>query len=195
MDHSENHTLWSVQSCASKMAGQAAALGRVPVKRPNFDRKRSKFMFAIRWLGAFGRHGNFPAALKWELEDNTREVAAEWFSGSPAVSPDVEHCAVGLLVAKGAVMRCYSGDVWSVPSPSGERLVPTRPASEGQTHSECFCKPHYRAFVIRKPLDQLRPVIRRPLVSMARKHGLPVLWLRRWCDVYRWHSSFITIKF
>lgn len=161
-------------------------------------------MIAIRWLGAFRKQGTFEESLVWELEVNRREVAAEPFALRHRgcyfpVDPGVEHCSVGLLVAKGAIVKTFYGDVWSVPSPGGEWLVPTMPACSTDSHREAFCKPKYRAIIVRKPLDQLRPAIRRPLVAMARKHSLPIKRLQVWeapdeYGVERTFSRFINIS-
>ena len=144
--------------------------------------------FAIRWLGAFSQGSNFSSSLKWELEENNREVAAEWFDYGYHFD-GIHSKLVGLLVEKGAIVRRYNGDVWSVAE--GERLVATRSSTESTQHSECFCKPQYRGIVIRRHLDQLRPEIRRVIVQMAKKHNLAIyifthkrefkkLTLRRW---------------
>lgn len=133
----------------------------------------------IRWLGAFGKAESLDQSLRWELEDNQREVAATWcYFGTNGRHADmgplgVDHAAVGLMVAKGAVVRRYAGDVWSVPA--GDRLVKTRPASQDSDHGEAFCKPRFSALVIRKPLDHFRPAIRRAIVAAARKHGLKIM--------------------
>lgn len=127
----------------------------------------------IRWMGAFGKASSLSEAIRWELEENRREVAATWCHAGGLNGLGVDHAQVGLLVAKGAVVRRYAGDVWSVPA--GDRLVKTRPASQDSDHGEAFCKPRYSALVIRKPLDAFKPATRRAIVAAARQYGLKVL--------------------
>lgn len=128
---------------------------------------------AIRWLGAFGHSDSLTESLNWELCENRREVAAEWYDGSHAFR-GIKHTVVGLLIDKGAIIRRYNGDVWS--EVRGERLVPTRNSNTSNLHSECFCTPKYRGIVVRRHLDQLRPDVRRTVVAAAKKYHLAVFY-------------------
>lgn len=132
---------------------------------------------AVRWMGAFHRYGSFAEALRWEFE-NSREVAAEWFHGLVDATHSRVPSRVGLLVAKGAIIRAYNGDVWSYTPDGSQRLMVSRPSAHSSNdHTECFCRPEYRGIVIRRPLDSLRPEIRRPIIAVARQRQLPVFWV------------------
>lgn len=135
-------------------------------------------VIAIRWLGAFGKGASLEDSLAWELSAADREVAAEWFGDDiPVSGSGINHCQVGLLLARGTIRRHYNGDVWSVSH--GPYLRATRAPYESMGHTECFCIPRYRGIVVRCPLDQLSPKVRRPVMAAARRHGLPVYVIDR----------------
>lgn len=134
---------------------------------------------AIRWLGAFGRGSSLADSLRWELTENFcgREVAAEWIDPTSRHAREKEFSIrriVGLLVAKGAILRRFDGDVWSVASESG-RLETTRQSVH--THTECFCRPNFSAIVLTRPWGQIRAEIRRAIRTVSAETGLPVVYL------------------
>ena len=132
---------------------------------------------AIRWLGAFGKGSSLVDSLRWELTQNFggREVAAEWVDSQTSHQRFRIRRTVGLLVAKGAIIRRYPGDVWSVTSESG-RLEVTRP-STSYGHTECFCRPKFSAIVLTRPWGQLRAEVRAAIRTVAGETGLPVVYL------------------
>ena len=128
----------------------------------------------IRWLGAYGKADSLEEALAWELSQNTRlEVAAcPMHLGS-----DVGHCKVGLLVARKALRREHSGDVWSKYTEGGTLMGTRKPWKSG--HGEAFVAPRYKGIVAR--WEFLSEQTKKVVASQARLHKLPVLNLR-WDD-------------
>lgn len=112
--------------------------------------------------------------LFWELTQ-TREVAAEHISGS---NGQIRHARVGLLVDSRAVIKTYPGDVWSVTE--GDKLKATRYASGWELKNrqhEAFCKPVYRAIVVKEHPDRMKPVVMAAVREAAQRHNLPVMWV------------------
>ncbi len=133
-------------------------------------------MAAIRWIGAFGHSSDLASSLEWELTQRDREVAAEIVHGGQGT---ITHARIGLLVAKGAVIRSFPGDVWSVPGEGG-RLSPTRQATGWhKRHTEAFCRPEYAAIVLKDNPARFKPSVLKTVKDAAEKHGIPVLMLAR----------------
>lgn len=129
----------------------------------------------IRWLGAFGKaEGGLADALVWELTQ-TREVAAELIRRG---NGRILHARVGLLVDSRAVIKTYPGDVWSVAD--GEKLKTTRYASgwslKNRQH-EAFCKPVYRAIVVKEHPDRMRRSVMEAVRVVAEHYALPVIYI------------------
>lgn len=129
----------------------------------------------VRWLGAFGKGSDLAASLSWELTQN-REVAAEHITSG---NGKIRHARVGLLVDKRAVIRVFPGDVWSVAGEDG-KLRATRYASgyalTGR-HSEAFCRPVYRAIVIKDHPDRIKPVVMNAVRGASEGFSLPIVWI------------------
>lgn len=129
----------------------------------------------IRWLGAFGKAQDLAKSLEWELTQ-TREVAAERISGG---NGKIRHARVGLLVDSRAVIKTYPGDVWSVVTES-DKLKATRYASGWglkNRQQEAFCKPVYRAIVVKEHPDRMKPVVMAAVREAAHRHNLHVVWI------------------
>jgi len=124
----------------------------------------------IRWLGAFGRLSDLSQSLDWEF-GNRRDVAAE-------IVTDKSHldwCHIGLVVKNSAARKKYRGDVWSVTTQRGVRLVPTRGEHDsGSPHQEAICRPKYAAVVVKGSISaKTWQVVR----EAANRHGVPVVRL------------------
>lgn len=133
-------------------------------------------MAAIRWIGAFGHASDLASSLEWELTQHDREVAAEIVHGGQGT---ITHARIGLLVDKGAVIRAFPGDVWSV-TREGGRLEATRQATGWhKNHTEAFCRPEYAAIVLKDHPARFRPSVLKAVKDAAEKHGLPVIMLAR----------------
>ena len=92
----------------------------------------------VRWMGAFGKKGSLYSSLNWELLNCSKEVACEHLSKGKS---SIHQSKVGLIIPKSAILKMYSGDVWS--EYKGDKLVPTRHI-RNYTHKqyhECFAKP------------------------------------------------------
>ena len=122
----------------------------------------------IRWVGAYGKAESLEEALAWELSQTTRlEVAAcPMHRGS-----DVPHCSVGLLIARKALRRKHSGDVWSEYTAEGTLMGTRKPRKSG--HGEAFVAPRYTGIVVRWGF--LSEQAKKAVASQARLHKLPVL--------------------
>lgn len=149
----------------------------------------------VRWLGAFGSSSSLAESLSWELSQREREVAAERVATSrkvqewaydksgqlrerlvPAGNGSIQHALVGLWIDKRAVVRSFTGDVWSVTSEDG-RLVPTR-HSKPCGHTEVFCRPGYvKALVVKKHPASLSGEVLSALRDASKSHDLDVFLL------------------
>ena len=138
----------------------------------------------VRWLGAYGHGMSLADSLAWELTQGKREVAAERFTrgcGFAARRYNGNFAArVGLRVAKGALVKRYPGDVYSVAREDGT-LAPTRYASGPLTrtgrHEECFCQPVFDAIICREHPARMGKGVDAVLRQAAARFGLPVLVL------------------
>ena len=136
----------------------------------------------IRWLGAYGKSTNLAESLTWELTQTERsELAA-----SPCHLGDVAHCNVGLLVARRAVIRIYSGDAWTVKGEDGT-LRKTRRPDRSAGHGEAIVRPEYRGIVVR--WDYLSSDARAIVARHARLYRLPILDL-----CYTWENSKLQLR-
>ena len=129
----------------------------------------------IRWLGAYRRGGESLAeSFQWEFRQTGRKIlAAERLQNRRSRMHN--GATVGLLVPNRAVVRRFSGDVWS--EQRNGHLRATR-SQEGGSHSpwEAWVRPEYIGIIIRKPISGQGAVAIR---DIAEKTGLPVLRLTR----------------
>ena len=129
----------------------------------------------VRWIGAFGKSSSLSNSLSWELTQNEREVAAEYINGNQG---SIRHAKVGLLLAKGSVIRSFPGDVWSVAK--NGKLEPTRQATGWcKNHTECFCRPEYSAIVLKERPERLTKTVVDAIKKASIEYNLPVYVLRR----------------
>lgn len=120
----------------------------------------------VRWLGAFRKVGSLSSSLEFEFS-NTREIACEYCSGFSAIT----HANVGLIVANRAMVKKFSGDVWS--KDINGRLVPTRWShASSSKHTECFCKPIFKAIVIKSKISAENMQI---LKDFSKKTHIPIV--------------------
>lgn len=131
----------------------------------------------IRWIGAFGKASSLADALDWELGINAREVAAEHIRGG---NGRVAHARVGLLVDRRAVIKTFPGDVWSVVG-KDDKLHATRYACDilSCRQHEAFCRPVYRAIVLKEHPARMKPSVMHAVAEAAKKFALPVIWIDR----------------
>lgn len=140
----------------------------------------------IRWMQAFnGRHRELRDTLIHELErargGDYREVAAESIRNLSTWDCNIES-QVGLIVAKGSVIKTYPGDVWSVRK--GQKLVATR-YGRYHGHTECFCQPHYTGIIIRGNVEDFDRSFIDMICQMARKYNVAVYTLNYdYCNGY-----------
>jgi len=104
----------------------------------------------VRWLGAFGKSKSLHESLSWELsQSSVKELAAERLRGLESV---IKHARVGLLVKSNAVIKSFSGDVYSVKNEDGT-LKKKRSGKLGLKKScvqrECWVKPEYIGIIIK----------------------------------------------
>ena len=134
----------------------------------------------IRWLGAFGSGPNLKEALEWELKDNSHKCAERIFRGK---DPEITYPIVGLLVKSTAIVRRWSGDVWSVRRRSGQMtLRATRKEDESSSHNEYWVRPRYSGVVIKSRTLADRPISQnalRIIKEFSMQHKLPVYRLSK----------------
>ena len=128
-------------------------------------------MRAVRWLGAFRKEGSLHSSLKWELQDNSREVAAEVLIDNQSHI----HACVGLEVSPKAVRKVFCGDVWSENTRGGNSLRMTRSPNNWSGHTEAFCKPTFTAIVVKGKVSKK---VFRIVAWWSKQTGLPVQRIR-----------------
>jgi len=123
----------------------------------------------IRWLGAYGKtEQGLIASLEFEFSrDYSDEVCAEYLTNS--MPSAIKHSRVGILVKNSALIKKYSGDVWSVKDETG-RLVETR--KPVGTHTEAWCFSDFIGVVVQTPIAKLDDVRK-----FCKLHNLPLFKL------------------
>lgn len=131
----------------------------------------------IRWLGAFrkGNSNGLLDSLKWEISQADRSaVAAEQLVRGKS---QIHHAKIGLLVKNRALLRKFSGDVWSEYDPITNKLIKTRHEHSAYSdHTECFVRPDYCGIVVKRGARMGAIETAR---AFAKSHGLPLLRLTR----------------
>ena len=130
---------------------------------------------AIRWLGAYRGRGMYSLhdSLHWELEENNREVAAEWWDWKSCQA--ISRCVparLGLLVKKGGIIKRYFGDCYSEYR-ENNRLVATRRGNDHESHTECFVRPRYTAIVSLVYPERMRKSTLNVVREAQEQYGLP----------------------
>ena len=129
----------------------------------------------IRWLGAYGRGPSLLKSLEWEMKDRSHKCAERVYKGK---GPQVEHPLVGLLVKGSAVVRRWSGDVYSTPRRhGGVTLRRTRDEKSAVYHNEYWVRPRYSAVVIKSRGCSGRTISQKALLDIytfCESHKLPV---------------------
>lgn len=151
----------------------------------------------IRWIGAYGKGDSLEDALRWEITQRDREVAAEyvfratvseWRGGfgyehiAPVVRGQgfIDHALVGMWLDKRAWIKGYPGDVWSRTDEAGRLYATRRAVVRSHGHTEIFCKPGYvKALILKRHPSTLGPAILKTLKTISVEYDLPVFYLNK----------------
>jgi hypothetical protein len=129
----------------------------------------------VRWLGAFASQATLSESISFEM-NRLSEVACEHFTKKS----NIQHSTVGLLVDPKAIIKRWTGDVWS--EYEGIHLVATRKpweAGKGSKHTECWAKPSYTGILIQGSFQDLKRNAREELRKAVSETGLPVYELKK----------------
>lgn len=128
----------------------------------------------VRWMGAFRKGaGSLHEALGAELSGVLPEVAAERISFcDDSYDFGAVNAGIGLVIAKSAVIKEFKGDVWSERHPAGILEATRKPARTA--HNELFCRPDYRAIIVRD-WGYLPRKTRSTVAYYARRYHLPIV--------------------
>lgn len=155
-------------------------------------------MAICRWLGAYGlkaRKITLLDALLYEygLSDSARPNSKSpdtpaRRAACPVVCAErlvkgrsyIAHARVGLLVRNNAVVRKFSGDVWSyVDQASGRRKQSRRPEDALSQHTEVWVQPDYIGVVVKRGLKHISAEAASVVASFALRHNKRVFVLTR----------------
>ena len=128
----------------------------------------------VRWLGAFAHEFTLSESIRFEYT-RTSEVACEHFRVKSNI-----HKSVGLLVDPKAIIKRWSGDVWS--EYQGDKLVSTRKpweAGKNSHHTECWANPKYTGIVVKGSFHDLSRNIRNELIKAVTDIDVPVYELKK----------------
>jgi len=130
----------------------------------------------IRWLGAFRKNREsrgLYSALCFEIKQIQRKhIAAEKLQHGRSF---IQHAKVGLLVKNSAVVKKYSGDVWSEYNSNGTLRKTRRPDIAISNHTEVFCRPEYLGVVLKS--TKISQTALQAVSRFAAEYSCPVFYL------------------
>lgn len=130
----------------------------------------------VRWLGAFRKGaGNLHDSLLAELTGQVGfELAAEPLQHGKSFVPG----NVGLLAKRSALVKKFTGDVWSERHPAGNLEKTRRPAQAKSRHEEAWIRPDFAGIVV-VDWGNLGGQTRKTVEYFAKRFEIPVFQLQK----------------